>query len=221
MRRAVLMLIGTLAAAAPCAAQASEPLPRFAIDLYGVWAGLPTSAGWVPPVAADTPLPAKGFGVSAGGYMYLVRFGLATLGAGASVLMAQGQGQPKAPISATGTTTTRAATAIVTTRTTSVSPQLSLNFGHRLGWSYLSAGYGVTKVDSTSTAVGTTPAMTAPDGWNPALNFGGGARWFMKDHLGAGFDVRWNKLSSRATTATVPGAKRTQLFSIAIGITLQ
>ena len=34
-------------------------------------------------------------------------------------------------------------------------PQLSINFGHKLGWSYLSAGYGATKVTSSIDAVGT------------------------------------------------------------------
>ena len=54
-----------------------------------------------------------------------------------------------------------------------------------------------------------------------SINFGGGARWFMKPHLGASFDVRWIKLSSRSATATLPAAKRTQMWNISAGISIQ
>ena len=211
------------ALASPCTAQSADPLPRFAVDVHGAWAGLPSTPGWVPPVSANTPIPSRGWGASAGAHVYRFHLGFATFGAGASLLVAQAQGRSiTATTTAHGKTTTAAVpTAIVTTRVTNLSPQLSINFGHRLGWSYISAGYGVTRIDSTAAAVGTTPELRAPDTWDPAINFGGGARWFMKDHLGAGFDVRWNKLSSRATTATAPGAKRTQLFTMAVGITLR
>ena len=96
-------------------------------------------------------------------------------------------------------------------------PQVSINFGRKLGWSYLSAGLGVSKVTSRADAVGSTPAIEVPDAWNSALNFGGGARWFMKPHLGAGFDVRFVKLGSRSATATLPAAKRTQVWNISVG----
>jgi hypothetical protein len=104
---------------------------------------------------------------------------------------------------------------------TSLLPQISINFGHRFGWSYLSAGYGPTKVESAASAIGQLPAASAPDQWNPAINFGGGARWFMKRHLGAAFDVRFTKLSSRSATDTSPFAKRTQIVSVLVGVSLQ
>jgi hypothetical protein len=43
----------------------------------------------------------------------------------------------------------------------------------------------------------------------------------MKPHLGAGFDVRFVKLGSRAATDTLPSAKRTQMWSISAGISIQ
>jgi Outer membrane protein beta-barrel domain len=215
--RLVVLALAVLAGATPALAQStSDPLPRVAFDIHGVTVGLPTAEGWVPPVSADTPLPGRAWGVAGGGHVYVARLGFATLGVGASVTMGKATSDPL-----TDATTGAPTTASVTTQATHLSPQLSFNFGHKLGWSYLSAGYGVSKVTSTSTAFGTTPAMAAPEGWNPAINFGGGARWFMKPHLGAGFDVRFTKLSSRETTATQAGAKRTQVFSIGVGITIQ
>ena len=74
---------------------------------------------------------------------------------------------------------------------------------------------------SSADAVGTTPAIEVPEAWNSALNFGGGARWFMKPRLGAGFDVRFVKLGSRSATATMPAAKRTQMWNISVGISIQ
>jgi hypothetical protein len=96
-----------------------------------------------------------------------------------------------------------------------------MNFGRKSGWSYLSAGLGRSKVTSRADAVGTTPAQVVPEAWNSALNFGGGARWFMKPRLGAGFDMRFVKLASRSQTATLPSAKRTQMWTISVGISLQ
>ncbi len=200
------------------------PIPRVVADLQGLWGGLPSSAGWVPEVPALTPIPNRGFGIALGAHVYPLRFGKVTFGAGASVLTARGTGDPASVVvAATGTTvvTGEATLPVVKTRTTSVVPQLSINFGHRFGWSYLSAGYGPVRIDSSASAIGTLPAASAPDGWNPALNFGGGARWFMKQHVGASFDVRFTKLSSRAATATAPFAKRTQIVNLLVGISLQ
>ncbi len=46
-----------------------------------------------------------------------------------------------------------------------------------------------------------------PESWNSALNFGGGAKWFMKPHLGASFDVRFVKLGSRSATDDAAGGQ--------------
>jgi hypothetical protein len=70
-------------------------------------------------------------------------------------------------------------------------------------------------------AVGTTPQVIVPETWNQAINFGGGARWFMKPHLGASFDVRFVKLGSRAASGSIPAAKRTQMITFSVGISIQ
>ena len=221
--RFVMMVLLVLAAAAPASAQTSPRLPWFSVDLHGSWVGLPTAEGWVPAVSVTTPLPGRGWGVSGGATVYPVKFGVATLGLG--VALASGRGTSSALTSTTGTGATEKTvptTTTVTTRITSLLPQLSVNFGHKLGWSYLSLGYGRSKVASSSAPFGTALAMRMPEAWNPAINFGGGAKWFMKPHLGAGFDVRFTKLSSRAATAAQPTfGKRTQMVTISVGISIQ
>ncbi len=219
--RGSAILIVALLVAAPAAAQSQEGLPRFAIDLHGAWAGLPTAEGWVPVVSADTPLPGRARGITGGANVYLLTLGVMTLGAGAQIATGRGTGESLTITSGSGATATTRTTPVVITQFTSVLPQVSMNFGHKLGWSYVSVGYGRTKVSSSSSAVGTTPGIVVPEAWNPALNFGGGAKWFMKPHLGASFDVRFTKLSSRGATSTLPSAKRTQVVTFGVGISIQ
>ena len=220
MRLAVMFVLA-LAAAAPAAAQ-TERLPWFAADLQGAWVGLPTAEGWVPVVPANTPLPGRGWGLAGGATVYPLKMGVVTLGLGAAFARGKATSAPLTATTGSGSAAVTApTTTTVTTQITSVLPQLSLNFGHKLGWSYLSVGYGPTRVASSSEPFGTVAGQTVPEAWNPAINFGGGAKWFMKPHLGASFDVRFTKLSSRAATDTLPSAKRTQMLTISVGLSIQ
>lgn len=216
MKPPVVLLLGLLVAA-PAAAQNSERLPWFVVDAHAATVGLPQAEGWVPDVAADSVFPGRNWGLSAGAHVYPFRLGVFTFGVGASLITGKGKGES---LTITSGSTTRV-TPIVHTSITSLAPQVSMNFGRKLGWSYLSAGLGRTRVSSFSDAVGSTPGIDVPEAWNQALNFGGGARWFMKPRLGASFDVRFVKLGSRSATATLPSAKRTQLWNISAGISIQ
>jgi hypothetical protein len=152
---------------------------------------------------------------------YPFRVGIMTFGFGVAFSTAQGKSDSLEIIEGSGAAQTTRITPIVRTRVTSLIPQVSINFGHKFGWSYLSAGLGRTKVDSSTDAVGTEPPIVVPAAWNQALNFGGGARWFMKRRLGAGFDVRFVKLGSRGATAALPAARRTQMITFSAGISVQ
>jgi hypothetical protein len=173
------------------------------------------------PVIGDTPLPGRGFGFSGGATVYPLRLGNITFGAGVAISAANGTGESLTITSGSGASTVSVVTPIMRTSVFNVIPQLSINFGHKLGWSYLSAGLGTTRVTSSMDAVGTTPQVIVPETWNQAINFGGGARWFMKPHLGAGFDVRFVKLGSRGASGLIPSAKRTQMITFSAGISIQ
>ena len=214
---AVLLLL----VSRPALAQTEERLPWFAVDLHGASVGLPTAEGWIPLVSTDTPVPGRAWGLAAGATVYPVRFGIVTLGFGAAISTAKGTGESLTIPTGSGADATDRATPIVRTHVLNLMPQLSVNFGHKYGWSYLSAGLGRSKVSSSADAVDTTPQMIVPDSWNQALNFGGGARWFMKPHLGAGFDVRFVKLGSRGVSGAIPPAKRTQMITFSAGISIQ
>ena len=173
------------------------------------------------PVLGDTPLPGRGFGIAAGATVYPLRLGIITFGAGVSISAAKGKGESLTITTGSGASSVTVVTPIMRTAILNVIPQVSINFGRRLGWSYLSAGLGTTRVTSSMDAVGTTPQVIVPETWNQAINFGGGARWFMKEHLGAGFDIRFVKLGSRGATAVVPAARRTQMVTFSAGISIQ
>lgn len=210
-----------LLAAVPASAQDGEPLPWFAVDLHGASVGLPTAEGWIPVVSADTPVPGRAWGLAGGVTVYPLRLGIMTLGLGASMSAGQGTGESLEITTGSGENAATRLTPLVRTQVLNLVPQLSINFGHRLGWSYLSAGLGRTRINSSAEAVGTMPPMVVPESWNQALNFGGGARWFMRDRLGAGFDVRFVKLGSRGPSGVIPSARRTQLITFSAGISIQ
>ncbi len=211
-----------LLAAVPASAQDEERLPWFAVDLHGASVGMPTAEGWIPvPVIGDTPLPGRGFGIAGGATVYPLRLGIITFGAGVSISAAKGKGESLTITTGSGATAVTVVTPIMRTGVFNVLPQLSINFGHKFGWSYLSAGLGTTRVTSSMDAVGTTPQVIVPETWNQAINFGGGARWFMRPHLGASFDVRFVKLGSRAASGSIPAARRTQMITFSVGISFQ
>jgi opacity protein-like surface antigen len=210
MRGACLALISLLVCAPLASAQTSEPVGPLVVDIRGLMSGLPTTEGWTPVVPAGTDVPSRGFGLEGGAHFYFAKWGPAMLGAGASFSSARG--------TATAVTI---GTPDVKTSATTLAPQLSFNFGHRLGWSYLSAGYGGAKVTSESSTIATTPAAIAESGWTGAVNIGGGARWFITEHLGVGFEARWHRLSGRDATTTSLAAPRATLFHLAVGISLQ
>ena len=106
----------------------------------------------------------------------------------------------------------------VTERFVTGGAQFSFNFGSGDGWSYLSGG------------IGRTVWQIMPDGAEPlpqdeeqlkTINYGGGARWFMKKHLAFSFDVRFYAVNPGSPTAEFPGSPRTTLMVIGAGVSLK
>jgi len=197
--------------AVPARAQATDPIGPFVVDVRGLMAGLPTAAGWTPgDLAEGAVVPSRGYGLEGGAHVYVGRLGAARIGVGGALGLARGTALPA-----------ESGLPDVIGRVTTLAPQLSFNFGQRLGWSYLSAGYGGTRFESEASATTDTEAEIVSSGWVGTLNFGGGARWFLTEHVGVGFDARWHRISSRDATATAAAALRTSLFHLAVGVSIQ
>ena len=217
IRPAVLFAAVFAATAGNSAAQPREPIGRWVADVRLTSAGLPTEEGWTPAVPTGTVVPSRGVGFEVGAHVNVLRLRAIALGIGGTWLVARGTSVPPAP---DDTTAAPVVVPEVTTRVTSFAPQISLNFGHSLGWSYVSAGLGRSKAESEATLAGATFRPRNSD-WVKTLNYGGGARWFLNDHLGVGFDIRWHKVSIVAASATHPGAPRASLFVAGAGIVVK
>ena len=162
------------------------PGPIFVVDVRGATSGIPHSIGLYPDVPDGGHVPSRGFGYDVGGHIYLFNLAGARVGLGLNVLAVR------------GTATDATATMNV------VAPQLSFNFGTSDGWSYVSIGAGTARVQAEET------------GSSSAINAGGGARWFIKRHLGIGFDLRLHRI---AGDGDIMGDSMT--FSASVGFSVK
>jgi opacity protein-like surface antigen len=213
---AIALAIAVLTPAAS-SAQVSAPGP-YVIDLRGAMSGAPGSASFYPPVPTAIRVPQRAFGFGVGAHAYKFRIGAARLGFGVDMMRARGTARTDASEVETTPTTAAASTGTfdAAMTVTTIAPQLSFNFGTHEGWSYLSAGYGTS---TTHAEVHIPPSFGGEGGSRDrrtsALNFGGGARWFLREHLAVGFDVRFHRLLA---TNAVPS---TQVFGLSVGVSLR
>jgi hypothetical protein len=207
-----LLLLGGVLSSLPAAAQGVPAPPGpYVVDVRGVSSGLPQGAVLLPPVPAETLVPSRGNGFDVGGHIYVGRFRGAHLGFGASLISVSGNAvQPRTTSAATTSAPSGPSEVRVALRT--IAPQVSLNFGTKDGWSYLSAGVGITEVDARTVDV---VELSGDSGRVMTINAGGGARWFVRRRLAVGFDARLHRLAQTDTMSA------SMLFSIAAGISLR
>jgi hypothetical protein len=196
------------------AARAQEPPPRipwFVADVHGSFVRFPNSLA-----VADSrnltvaELPRTGFGLQFGAHFYPLRWRAITFGIGGEVAGSRSRlNPPEASLVPLNASTEKFLTA---------APQLSFNFGSGRGWSYLSGG------------VGYSQWSLVPDGREPypgdserlyTVNYGGGARWFAKEHLAFSFDVRFYAINPGEPFLGHPGTPRTTLLVIGAGVSLK
>ncbi len=203
-----------LLAARPTQAQGPPPkIGPFVIDVHGTLPGFP---GDDPQLAASRgllvqELPGRGLGLHTGAHLYLLRWKAVTFGVGGDLTLSRAH-LAKQEI-ASGVFG-RA----VTERFTHAAPQISFNFGDGDGWSYLSGGIGT----STWSVVPDGEAAQAPDVEHlKTINYGGGARWFIKKHLAFSFDVRFYAIDPSTPLPGRPTGPRTTLLSMGAGISIK
>ncbi|HXG55546.1 MAG TPA: hypothetical protein VNJ03_09240 [Vicinamibacterales bacterium] len=150
-------------------------------------------------------LPTRGFGIVAGAHVFPFRKGSFALGIGGEVLRARASKTAKA------TTKDAEDGPTLKNRWSNVSPQVSLNFGSKDGWSYVTVGSGTSKL---TFELEEEPQPDAETGVR-TLNYGGGARWFVKKHLAFTLDLRFYSINAQeAATGRIPTPKmRLMVFS--------
>ena len=214
MRRLSFVLF-CLALAAPAAAQQKEPLPVFAADVRGMFSNHKVEPDIAKGLGVENGnLPTKSFGLMGGAHVYALRGRKVALGFGGNIILARGS-RTLDIVGEDGVTTTKSPT--IQRHFTAFSPEISLNFGHRNGWSYLSGGMlGRAKlyVDRLD-----DPGTDAPT--RKALNYGGGARWFTTNHVALSVDFRWYSVAEQPQTASITFQPATTLLVLSAGISIK
>ena len=215
-RMRALVLAGatliTLFAADPAVAQ--DPPPKigpFVVDLHATIPRFPQDQQLAQSRDMTlAELPGSGLGVLAGVHVYPLRWRAITFGLGGEIATGRSRQMPTA-----AQTTLRPATERLTTMT----PELSFNFGICHCWSYITGGLG----RSTWAVVPQGQEGFAADSETlKTITYGGGARWFMKTHLAFSFDVRFYAINPGTPYFIgVLGSPRTTLLVIGAGVSVR
>lgn len=214
MRAGVWMFVCSWLVALGGAARAQEPPPRigpYVVDLRGI---VPLFGNDATLAASrnlsQAELPGTGLGGSFGGHVYLPKFGPVTVGVGVEATVGRSHAVPD--------TSADPSLRPVTETFRSVVPQVSLNFKGANGWSYLSVGFGRARWS------------VIPDGADPlppdeeslaVIDYGGGARWFIRKHLAFTLDVRFHEIKEGAPQPDLPASPHTVLLAIGAGVSLR
>lgn len=222
MRRAALALVAATVLSANERAFAQEPpapIPRVAVDVHGIIPVFPNDNAQLAAsrVVLTDPvrslsvgeLPGAGLGGRVGVHFYLFKWKVITVGVGGEVFSARSTSAP--PDATIGLMA-------VNERLTSADGQVSFNFGSAHGWSYLSGGMGRSQ---WSIVPAGQSAISADIETLPTVNYGGGAHWSIKRHLGFSLDLRLYEIQPGTATIVGPGSPRTRLLVFGAGIFLK
>jgi hypothetical protein len=197
---------------APASAQPQQPIAPFAADVRGMFARHkvePSVANDLGVVPAN--VPTRSLGLSGGVHWYPWRVKKITFGVGGEFVIARGSRTIEP------TTETEPQGPVVRRHFRELSPQISFNFGHRNGWSYISGGIGRSKLYVER---GDAPVSDAPR--RNTINYGAGARWFTNHHVAFSAEIRWYSVAPQpATPAGGVAQPRTTLMVLSAGIGLR
>lgn len=159
-------------------------------------------------------LPGFGLGGVAGVHVYPLKWRAVTFGIGGEVVVARAHHSPPTVPAGQPVTTSAIGTA-VTERFVSAAPQLSFNFRGSNGWSYISGGIGQSVWQIVPDGRDVT---TADEERLRTVNYGGGARWFIKKHLAFSLDVRIWQVDPGSPHFGFPGSPRASILIISAGV---
>jgi hypothetical protein len=211
MRRRVLcstVFLTVIQYTADAQAQLAQPIGRYVADARITLARFKEDPGVATAIGVQpVNLPTRGLGIVVGAHLYPLRGRRVALGLGAEYLMARDHRSLPTPEDAEEEGPT------VETRFSSLAPQLSLNFGKRDGFSYISGGIG--------SASFTAERIDEPVGEGSrarTINYGGGARWFTNKHLAVSVDLRFYSVAAQPATLTRPAFPKIKMMVISGGI---
>ncbi len=191
----VCLLVSCLVVPAAAQEPSEQPITRYVADLRLALPKVPSDDDLARPYGvAGRNLPGMGIGVDVGVHVYPLRLKPLTFGVGVAGVLGRAHASPTTQ--SDGTVVGKQMDA----RFSAFSPQVSFNFGSKAGWSYLSGGLGWARLELRASD---TPADTV---WprRKTINYGGGGRWFIKDHMAVTFDIRFYGINPVAGCAGQP-----------------
>ena len=188
---------------APFVFDARIPMPRFKQD-----ATIATGLG-----VERLDLPVRGIGLLGGAHVYPLRRRSFALGVGAEMLRGHASKTKKSD----GSVANAVDGPTVKARWSHFSPQLSLNFGSRDGYSYLTMGSGKSKLTTELE----DDQQADPESSVRTLNYGGGARWFIKKHLAFNLDLRFYSINAEAAAAGRTANPKMRLLVFGAGVSIR
>ena len=214
MRAPVFACASLIVLLAANRALAQDPPPRigpFVVDLHATVPRFPQDVQLAESRAMTlAELPGNGLGVLVGVHVYPLRWRAVTFGLGGEFATGRARQTPAA-----AQTILRPATE----RLTTITPQLSFNFGTGNGWSYISGGLGRSTWAVTPQG---QEGFAADSEQLKTISYGGGARWFMKTHLAFSFDARFYAINPGTPfVAGALGSPRTTLIVIGAGVSVR
>ena len=186
MKAATFGALALVVLAAPAAAQTPSRPGPWVLDVHGVTSPVPQDPAFYPPLDPTALVPQRGFGLDIGSHVYLLNVGAGRLGVGGSITAIRALTQPPgAPATPETPAVPRQSVQLDLMH---MAPHVSLNFGSRDGWSYVSGGLGTTVMSTRTARVNSATRETAPL-WEfrrlwqvrgyKTLPVGGGARWVL------------------------------------------
>jgi hypothetical protein len=187
----------------------THPIGRFVVDARAAFPKFKQNPVTATAIGVATAsLPTRTIGLVAGAHWYPKRLGVMTLGLGGELMTAHAsRTQDPATKDAEPGPTAR-------TRFSALSPQVSFNFGAREGWSYISGGIGW----SSFTVDREDRPFPDAESRIKTINYGGGARWFSKRHVGVSLDLRFYAVNPQLATSTRPAYPRMTLMVMNGGV---
>ncbi len=185
-----------------------QPIGRFVLDARAAFPKFKQDPNIARAIGVSAlNLPTRALGLVLGAHWYPARLGAVTFGLGGELILAgRNRTLPAATAGdAVGPT--------VHTEMSSVTPQISFNFGKRQGWSYISGGIG----ETSFTAERQDAPLPPQDGRTRTFNYGGGARWFAKKRVALAVDLRFYAVNAQEQTGVRPAFSRMTLVVVSAG----
>lgn len=187
-----------------------QPIGPFVIDIRGSFPRHKQD----PSVASELGvqpgnLPTRTYGLQGGVHVYPLHTRHVTFGFGAHVVIARGSETPASDPGALPNPT-------VERHFRAFAPEVSFNFGHRNGWSYISGG-----IARTNLYVNRTDAPDVVAEPRQAFHYGAGARWFTHHRIAVSLEVRWYSVAPQTAGTSTVAEPRTTLMVLSGGIALR